>query len=51
MRNKERISILGDRHITGFGTQGSKGEESIGPRTLDTIKRGRQPTAKGREKR
>ena len=34
MRNREIISLLGDRHITGSSTQGSKGEESIGPRTL-----------------
>ena len=34
MRNRERISLLGDRHITGFGTQGSKGGESIEPQTL-----------------
>ena len=34
MRNRERISLLGDRHITGSGTQGSRGGESIGPRTL-----------------
>ena len=25
MRNKERFSLLGDRHIMGSGTQGSKG--------------------------
>ena len=34
MRNRERISLLGDRHITSSGTQGSKGGDSIGPRTL-----------------
>ena len=34
MRNRERINLLGDRHITGSGTQESKGGESIGPRTL-----------------
>ena len=34
MKNRKRISLLGDRHIMGSGTQGSKGGESIGPRTL-----------------
>ena len=34
MRNRERISLLGDRHIMGSGTQGSKGGELTGPRTL-----------------
>ena len=34
MMNKERIGLLGDRHITGSGTQGRKGGDSIGPRTL-----------------
>ena len=34
MRNRERINLLGDRHITGFDTQGSKGGESIRPWTL-----------------
>ena len=24
MRNKERLDLLGDRHKTGFGTQGAK---------------------------
>ena len=33
MKNREIISLLGDRHIMGFGTQ-SKGGESIGLRTL-----------------
>ena len=34
MRNREKISLLGDRHITGSGTQGSKGGESTGRWTL-----------------
>ena len=34
MRNRERINLLGDRHITGFDTQGSKGGESIRPKAL-----------------
>ena len=34
MRNRERISLPSDRHITGSSTQRSKGGESKGPQTL-----------------
>ena len=30
MRNREKINLLGDRHIMGSGTQGSKGRDHNG---------------------
>ena len=50
MKNRERISLLGDRRKTGSGTQGSKGggiNRTLNPWN-DTIKRGRRPTTRGR---